>query len=728
MIRKISLLIVISLIVALAPLRADEGMWIPMLLQKYNIKDMQKAGFKLTAEDIYSINKACLKDAVVGLGKKGSPFHHFCTGELISNKGLLITNHHCGYGSIQAHSSLEHDYLKDGFWAKNQDEELSNDDITASFLIRMEDVTSKVLANVDDQLEESERVKRINENIKKIEKVAEDVSGYRAHVKGYFSGNQYFLSVYEIYKDVRLVGAPPSAIGKFGGDTDNWMWPRHTGDFSMFRIYADKDNKPADYSNNNVPLKPKKSFAISTKGVKEGDFTMVFGYPGTTTEYLTSYALEMMTGVDNPHKIKIRTKKLDIMRANMDASPLVRIQYSAKYAHVANSWKRWQGEIKGLKRLNAIAKKKAREKEFVKWANASDERKAKYGTLLEQMETIYKDLTPYSLARDYALEAGWDGSEVVDFALNFGDLMHSSKNKDSKEEIQKEILKLKGVVQKFFKNYHQPTDRKLWAAMFSMYSQNLDGQFLPNYLTKVKVKYDGDFDLYTRKVFDKSIFVDKIRLEKFLNGYKPSSYKKIEKDPVYKMASSVVRFYYKNIKSHYSKLNIKLTKLQRLYMAGLMEMESQKVFYPDANSTFRVHFGKVAGYEPRDAVSYTCSTTLDGIMEKDNPNIFDYDVPQRLRELYQSKDYGRYGSNGKMPVCFVATNHTTGGNSGSPVLNANGQLIGLNFDRAWEGVMSDLMYDPTICRNVSLDIRFALFIIDKFAGAGYLLDEMNIVE
>jgi len=726
MLKKMTLLLTAVLLLVGNQVKADEGMWIPMLLKKYNIEDMQNAGFKLTAEDIYDINQACLKDAVIGLGREGRPFRHFCTGELISDQGLIVTNHHCGYGAIQAHSTLENDYLKDGFWAMSKDEELVNEGITASFLIRMADVTADVLKGINDDTPEDDRTKIINENIKKVEAEAEKDSEYRANVKAYFAGNQYFLSVYEIFKDVRLVGAPPSAIGKFGGDTDNWMWPRHTGDFSMFRIYANKDNKPASFSKDNVPMKPKTSFKISLKGVNEGDFTMVFGYPGTTTEYLSSYALEMMTQVDNPHKIRLRTKKLDLMRADMDASPMVRIQYSAKYAGVANSWKRWQGEIKGLNRLNAIAKKKELENKFETWANSDAKLKAKYAGILGQMKGIYEELTPYSLARDYATEAGMYGSELVTFALKFRKLV--SLKGDDAEAIVKEVEALKKKSAAFYKNYNLDTDKKLLAAMLKMYHANVEAKFLPEELKLVAKKYKADFAAYAEKAMAKSVLANQSQFENMLNNYKPSSAKKIAKDPVYILAMSIRDLYKTAISPKYSELSNKVNKLQRTYMAGLMAMQSDKVFYADANSTFRVHFGKVAGYKARNAVKYDYYTTLEGIIEKDNPNIFDYDVPQKLRDLYAAKDYGRYGKNGEMNVCFAATNHTTGGNSGSPVLNANGELIGLNFDRAWEGVMSDLMYDASICRNVSLDIRYVLFVVDKFAGAGYLLDEMNIVE
>lgn len=727
MIKKMSMLFMVALLLIGSNVKADEGMWIPMLLKKYNIDDMQKAGFKLTAEDIYDINKACLKDAVVGLGREGRPFRHFCTGELISDEGLMVTNHHCGYGAIQSHSTLENDYLKDGFWAMSREEELTNEGITASFLIRMEDVTAKVLNGVTDETSEADRYKLVKKHIAEIQKEAEKGTHYRASVKPYFNGNQYFLAIYEIFKDVRLVGAPPSAIGKFGGDTDNWMWPRHTGDFSMFRIYAGKDNKPASYSKENVPLKPKQSFKISLKGVNANDFTMVFGYPGTTTEYLTSYALKLMTETDNPHKIKIRTKKLDLMRADMDASPLVRIQYSAKYAGVANSWKRWQGEIKGLRRLNAIEKKQELEKRFEEWANSNADLKKKYAGILGKMKTLYAEITPVSLARDYALEAGKRGAESVGFAGKFEDLVQLKRGEE--EQAEKMVEGLKKATEKFYKNFNLPTDQKLLAATLKMYSDNLEDKYLPEELKNIRDKYKGDFEAYAAKALSKSVFASKAKVDQVLNNYKISMGKKLAKDPIYKLAYSINFFYASEIAPVYGKIHAATSKLQRTYMAGLMEMDKDKIFYPDANSTFRVHYGKVAGYKARNAVTYDHYTTLEGIIEKDNPEIFDYDVPAKLKELYHAKNFGQYANaKGEMPVCFAATNHTTGGNSGSPVLNANGELIGLNFDRAWEGVMSDLMYDPEICRNVSLDIRYVLFIVDKFAGAGYLLDEMNIVK
>ncbi|MCT4615267.1 MAG: S46 family peptidase [Marinifilaceae bacterium] len=699
--------------------RADEGMWIPSLLKKYKIEDLKKAGFKLTAEDVYNVNQACLKDAVVGLGSESRPFRHFCTGEIVSGKGLLITNHHCGYRAIQSHSSIEHDYLKDGFWAMNQAEELPNEGITASFLIRIDDVTSEMMKGIVPDMDKKKISEILKKNKAEIIKKAQKGTHYKANVKAFFSGNQYFLSVYEIYKDVRLVGAPPSAIGKFGGDTDNWMWPRHTGDFSMFRIYADKNNMPASYSKDNVPLKPKRFFEISLDGVNENDFTMVFGYPGTTTEYLTSYAIEQKMNSNNPHKIKIRTKRLNIMGAGMDSSQKIRIQYSAKYAGVANAWKKWQGEIKGLKRIKALEKKEKLEQRFREWAKTRKE----YDGILDELKGLYASNRDLSLAIDYIWEAGLRGCEILNFSKSF---MVLAKAKE--EEIPQIVKGLKAKTSKFFKDFDLEVDKNLFEATILMYSDNLEGKYQPQAILDLVSKNKNKFGKYTDKLYEKSIFTSEEKVNSFLNSYKKSSAKKVLNDPIYKIYDAFYKFYRKDLGLKSLQTEMRIDELQKKYMAGLMEMDSDKIFYPDANSTFRFHYGKVKGFKARNAVYYDYYTSLDGIIEKDNPEIFDYDVPQKLKELYASKDYGRYANEkGEMPVCFAATNHTTGGNSGSPILNAEGQLIGVNFDRAWEGVMSDLMYDPSICRNVCLDIRYVLFVVDKFAGAGYLLDEMKLV-
>ncbi|MCT4648091.1 MAG: S46 family peptidase [Carboxylicivirga sp.] len=701
-------------------LKSDEGMWIPMLLKKYNIEQMQKLGFKLTAEDVYSVNQECLKDAVVIFGRG-------CTGELVSNKGLLITNHHCGYGQIQYHSSVEHDYLTDGFWAMSQEEELVNPGLTVTFLKRMEDVTEKVLAGVDDKLSKEERNKLIGKNIAKIKTEAIKDTHYKAVLKPFFHGNQYFLFINEVFKDVRLVGAPPSAIGKFGGDTDNWMWPRHTGDFSMFRIYADKDNKPAEYSKDNVPYKPAKHFPVSMKGVKEGDFTMVFGYPGSTYSYVPSYHLQMLTETVNPKLIDVRTAKLDIMNRYQGLDPAVRIKYAAKNARISNSWKRWIGENRGLEILDAINKKQKYEATFTEWAknNASQ-----YKNLLTEYEKVYKDYTKYRLTGGYINELiKYNGMELPAMANKMEVLKVLYKNEEIKEESTKAVKKkLLEDIKLFFKNYYKPLDKELTAKLLELYAANIKKTFQPDIYELINTKYKGDLQKYTDMLYGKSIFGDKDKVEAFVNDFSAKSIKKLEKDPAYVLFRSFQKVYSDKVYGKLSKYGAQLKELDRQYMAAQMQFEKDKVFYPDANFTLRVSYGQVKGYQARDAVKYNHFTTLEGIMEKDNPDIYDYRVPKKLKELYKAKDYGRYNVDGTVPVCFVATNHTTGGNSGSPVLNADGHLIGINFDRAWEGVMSDLMFNPEQCRNITLDIRYVLFIVDKMAGAGYLLDEMTIIE
>lgn len=709
--------ILISFVLVVNQLSAKEGMWIPTLLEKYNIEEMQQMGFKLTAQDIYDVNNASMKDAVVLFGRG-------CTGELISDEGLLITNHHCGYGQIQSHSSVEHDYLTNGFWAMSKDEELPNRGLTVSFLERMEDVTEKVFANTSE-LSEKEKEDKIKENTAAIVKEATEEGKYSASVKPLFYGNQYFLYLYKVYRDVRLVGAPPSAIGKFGGDTDNWMWPRHTGDFSIFRIYADENNEPADYSPDNVPFKPKKFFPVSMKGVQPDDFTMVFGNPGTTMEYWPHQAVDVTMNQRDPDRIMLRDKKLEIIGADMQSDPKIRIQYAAKYASISNSWKKWQGEIKGLERLNAIQKKKDYEAEFRNWARQNGSWETDYKPVFENFETLYNDYSPVIRARDYYSEVVMRGVEIFQQARRLNAvIIDIESNQDKKVEAQREIIarSLDG----FFKNYNQATDEKLFAELMPVFIQNLDKAYLPNGVVETVSKLKQD--QLVEKLYRKSILTDREKLEDLLKNGKDKQLLKLRKDPIIGMFNALNFLYETKISPRAKEIEQQIDANMKTYVAGLMEMKENQAFYPDANLTLRVAYGKVEGYEPVDGVEYKYYTTLTGIMEKDNPAIYDYDVPDRLKELYKNKDFGQYEVNGTVPVCFTASNHTTGGNSGSPVVNGNGELIGVNFDRCWEGTMSDIMYDPEVCRNISLDIRYALFIIDKFAGAGYLLDEMQINE
>jgi len=659
---------------------ADEGMWIPLLIEKYNIRLMQENGFKLTAEDIYSINKASMKDAVVMFGGG-------CTGEFISEKGLLITNHHCGYGSIQSHSTLEHDYLANGFWAASNSEELSNPGLSVTIMKYMEDVTDKVLQGVTDSMDPEKREAQINANINAINEEAVRGNHYLSAVRPFFLGNQYFLIVNEVFRDVRLVGAPPSAIGKFGGDTDNWVWPRHTGDFSLFRVYADSKNEPAAYSADNVPYRPAYHFPVSLAGVSEGDFTMVFGYPGRTQEYAPSNLVRMLKEVIYPKQVEIRGKKISIMEQEMAKDPLIRIKYSGKSFGMSNGWKKWMGEIQSLNNMDGVARKEAFEKEFSAWVADDPARTQKYGKILDRYREIYDSYVTYYLVNVYTNEVfNYNGAEAVSLAGSFRRLTDMAAKQSP--DLEKELQRMQGNVAGFFRNYDQSVDKKLFVAVMDLYGKNVEPEWQAPAYRDLYASCRGNFASVADKLFAKSIFSDEKRVNDLLSRFDA---RKVMKDPFYLLAISAADLIDTRVRPEMESASTNLEELNRLYMAAQMEQGSDRVFYPDANSTLRLSYGKVMGYDSRDAVYHKHQTTLTGVMEKDNPEIYDYDVPDRLRELYQNRDFGRYAFNGDLPVCFIANNHTTGGNSGSPVLNAEGQLIGVNFDRAWEGVASDMM-------------------------------------
>ena len=683
---------VILFLIASAPLlRADEGMWLPALISQ-RIADMQAKGFKLSAEDIYSVNQASLKDAVVLFGSG-------CTGELVSDEGLLFTNHHCGYSYIQRHSSVEHDYLKDGFWAMDRSEELPNPGLTVSFLEYMEDVTGEVLKGYEAGMSEAQRDSVVRANSASLTRAATaEGKGLRASVEALYYGNQYFLFVFRVYRDVRLVGAPPSSIGKFGGDTDNWMWPRHTGDFSIFRIYADKDNDPADYSEDNVPYRPKKSFRISRAGVKEGDFTFVYGCPGSTKEYAMSEDVRYVSEFSDPQKIALRTLRLDNMKKYMDQSQAVRIQYSSKAANVSNAWKKWQGEAKGIEKNNVVEVKRDFERRFASWAKGT-----RYEGVVERLDSLFAVRNPYYLAYEYYTETVRT-IELLSFASS---LQNAYPNADA----------VHSVAESFFKDYYQPIDEDNFVAVMEAFDKNMPDEFKPLWF-KEKLAELGSIEALRDYVFGGSILTDKAKVM----ALKAEDKDKVAADPAFEMYSAFYRWYYDDLRPVINGVNSEISLAYRDYMQGQMDFEKDKAFYPDANLTLRVAYGHVEGYSPADGVYYYPVSTLKGIIEKDDPDIFDYDIPQRLRDIYAE------GGHDDQPVCFLATNHTSGGNSGSPVINADGDLIGINFDRVWEGTMSDIVFDPEICRNISLDIRYLLFCIDQIGGASYLFDEMSFAD
>jgi len=696
---------------------AVEGMWIPLLLGLLNESEMQSLGMKMTAEDIYSVNKGSLKDAIVQFGGG-------CTAEIISDKGLLLTNHHCGFGQIQSHSTLEHNYLEDGFWAKSLKEELPNPGLTATFISRIEDVTTAALVGVTDDMDKKTRQSTIDKNLEGIKAATKKAAYEDLLIRPFFAGNQYFMFVTITYKDVRLVGTPPSSIGKFGADTDNWVWPRHTGDFSMFRIYADKNNLPAEYSESNVPMKPKHFLPISLDGVAEGDFTLVFGFPGRTNEYLPSYAITQLADVLDPARVMVRDKTLAIWDGAMRADAQVKIQYASKQAGLANAWKKWQGEVLGLHQTNAVGKKQQYESEFSKIVSVNKSF-SKYANLLPQFEKLYADITPYAEAKAYYDEILGSNVEILRLAGRFANLL-KAYDKNGAPGLADEIKDLKPWLKGFYKDYRPEIDQKVFAAQMEVLVKHTQKGFESTTLTQMLANAGGSYEKLAANMFTGAAILDSTIAYAMLD--KPDDVAKwVISQPICQLMMNLREVYSNKITPKYNEYNDQIETLQATYMRAQMEVFPNKKFYPDANSTMRCSYGKVQGYHPRDAVNYTAQTYLDGVMEKYKPGDYEFDVPARLRELYNKKDFGQYGEGGKMPVAFIGSNHTTGGNSGSPAIDANGNLIGLNFDRVWEGTMSDYNYDPSICRNIMVDARYVLFIVDKLGGATNLIEEMKLV-
>ena len=695
---------------------AGEGMWLPLLLKSLNEAEMQEMGMKLSAEDIYSVNKGSLKDAIVHFGG-------FCTSELISSNGLLLTNHHCGYGQIQSHSSLENNYLKKGFWAMSQEEELSNPGLTATFINEIIDVTDGVLNGVTDDMSVSERQSQIDKNISKISADIARENYQDVYIRPFFNGNQFFAFKTTTYRDVRLVGAPPESIGKFGADTDNWVWPRHTGDFALFRIYAGPDNLPADYSPENKPYQPKHYLPISLDGVEQGDFTMVFGFPGRTQEYLPSPAIEQIVNDLNPAKISIREKALGIIDKYMRTDEETRIKYASKFARVANYWKKWIGESQGIKKTKGIAKKKKFEKEFMDALPAD----SPYKSILPTFDKLYKEQAPLAYVRDYYSEVTGRNIELMRI-INIAQRLVSAHENNGEEGYNSFKQRVVPFLNNFYKDYNASIDEEVFEALTEMYVDNVDSKYVPKSLSMLQNEVKGLDNGREPNIYNRTAFANRTRMMAILEMTPDAAVRSIKRDPAYRFGKDWKDLYDEEVAKPLSKVQFQLDSLQRIYMDALMKTFPDKTFYPDANSTMRVTYGQVQSYSPSDAVTYMPVTYLDGVMEKYKPGDYEFDVDEKLLTLYDKKDYGPYAdSNGKLPVCFIGTNHTTGGNSGSPAIDAHGNLIGLNFDRAWEGTMSDYNYDASICRNIMVDARYILFVVDKFAGAGHLVDEMTLV-
>ena len=718
---KVKLLVLLLLLSIISQVKAGEGMWLPLLLEKLNEKEMKSMGMKISAKDIYAINKGSLKDAIVSFGG-------FCTGEVISAKGLVLTNHHCGFDAVQNHSTLDHNYIRDGFWAKTNAEELPNPTLFVTFIVRIDDVSKQMLNGVTAGMTEAERQSAIDKNARQINSSVKKESYQSSFIKPFFEGNQYFLFVTETYNDVRLVGAPPSSIGNFGKDTDNWMWPRHTGDFSVFRIYAGKDNKPAAYSTENVPYIPKKALSISLDGVKENDFTMVFGFPGKTTEYVPSAAVQQIMEVNDPAKIAIRDKALAVIDSYMRKDEQIKIQYAAKYASISNAWKKWKGEILGLKRTKGVDKKKAWEAEFQKRVQANPQWKSKYETILDDLNAAYAELKPYGLARDYYLEIT-SKIELLAIASQLNSLVKTYEQ-NGENGYAEQLVNVKAKLDDIYKEYNPEVDRHLFRSLMEMYVKDQPAEYVAPLVKNGwtdQNSHDPGITILEAQCYTISDLSSAVKTKALLSTDPQAAVIAIKKDTAYLLYLDMAKTYNEKVAARLNEIQSRVNQLQRTYMQAQMDVMKEKKFYPDANSTLRVTYGNVKGYQARDAVKYDYYSYMEGLMEKYKPGDYEFDVPEKLRDLYQKKDFGQYGKNGRLPVCFIAANHTTGGNSGSPALDAYGNLIGLNFDRVWEGTMSDINYDPSICRNIMVDIRYVLFIIDKYAGAGHLVKEMKLV-
>lgn len=695
---------------------AKEGMWLPPTL-KGREKDMQQMGLEIPVDMLYNENGTSINNAIVLFGKG-------CTGEVISSKGLVLTNHHCGYGTVQGLSSKDADYFANGFWAMDAKGELPCPGLTVTFIRKLENVSDRILFDIPDTMADTKREEIITGRIKALEKGFRYTTGFDAVIKPYFNGNQYWVIITETYSDIRLVGFPPNGIGQFGGDTDNWMWPRHTGDFSMFRIYASKDNKPAAYSKNNKPYTTKNFLTINAGGYKEGDFTMVYGFPGTTQEYISSYQLQQINEIIDPIRIAARTKKLQVWTKHMTNSRDVFLKYTSKRASVANGWKKWQGEVRGLALNNVSEKKQAFEHDFQGWANDNDS--LPYAS--DVLSHILANTTTANnaLRAEVYLQETVNGIELLQQAATLDKMLTVLKSPIQKDKLRDTFAKLAATTNSFYKNFDLQTDKELFTVLMAMYVNNSNG-LLPLEISERLAYYGNDYNKWADDLYSSSILLSEEKLAEFANSASKKDINRIITDPAWVIYSAIMDFRKENTTPIIANFNKKMNYYNRLYMKAQMTMDNNKMFYPDANLTLRLTYGKIKGLDPDGAAPYSFQTNLNEVIAKNNPEVEEFNVPSKLINLHQNKDYGRWAVNGTVPVAFIASNHTSGGNSGSPVLNGKGQLIGTNFDRVWEGTMSDLYFDPNLCRNISLDIRYTLFIIEKFGNAGWLLKEMKIV-
>ena len=715
------ILSILILFISIQNVMADEGMWMPNLIKIINENDMQEMGLKLSADDIYNINNSSLKDAVVALNGGG------CTAEMISSEGLMLTNHHCVDDIIQGHSSIENNYYENGFWAMSKSEELKNESLSATFLVSIEDVTNRFIDSLDISLSESERGKLISKISKQIVKEKTDSTTLSARVRSFYGGNEFYLITYVTYRDVRLVGAPPASIGKFGGDTDNWMWPRHTGDFSLLRVYMAPDGSPAEYSVDNIPYVPKHHLPIQLDGVENEDYTMIMGYPGRTNRFLTSYGVKEALEITYPEIIKIRTKKLEIMKKGMDSDKKTKLQYTAKYSRISNYWKYYIGQSKGLKRMRVYSKKLAIENSFENWVNNGDSVRAKkYLGVLTELEKAYEKNKKIAFNRTYLTEAIFQGPEILSFSYTMKNRINAlPKDKEKRTE---GLRKLKKLAKEFYKDYNPAIDQELLSAMLEMYYYNVPKSQHAPIFKKIENQLFGfknlDFVFFAKNLFKRSYFSNEERCINFLKN--PSKYL-AEKDPAYLVFSSIYDKYLSELYPGRKEVRDLMRRGNRLFIAGVREMDTLRNFYPDANSTMRVTYGKVKDYKAQEAVFYDYYTTLAGVIDKEDSTNNEFVVPDRLKELESTKDYGRYADQDSvLRVNFISNNDITGGNSGSPVINAWGEIVGTAFDGNWEAMSGDIAFEKDIQRTISVDIRYIMFIIDKYANAGYLIDEMTI--